>query len=552
VLKRLQSESPAERGQALVLMTVAFLALLAFVGLVTDVGSLYWSYGQLKRALDSAAVAASNEFRRGVTQTQMRDTAMEMLRLQDVTLADTTLDVFICDLNGDGLRDAQDSDGVAPWDGLPPGFYAICPDTGAGQIARKLVWIDAEQAAPVYFLHLFGVTSVNIDTSAVAEAATVDVVVVIDTSESMGAATTDYGEQDGSIFPGVCNNNRLSNPNDPNSPEKCRPLWDAKQAAKSLVNNLYDGYDRVSIVTFDVVASVPFNLDGNLGDDDGAQDGDAFAAIDNIQLHDDRVYSDFDPDDLGVGFDNSSPLDPNCNTLYPGYPQGACTAPDVTNNTVLSTCTGCGMKAAGDLLKAEGRPAGVWVIVFLSDGATNLGMHEDQPFTSDINATLATYPNGFCGGEPNAAMWTVPFCTDGDPATRHCGPMHPSAATCPPGSTYDTDSPAYDVEDFARDMVDRAALISATECLSYPGSICPGTEIAIYSIFLQSGTFSDDGEEMLRYMADIGTSGTRNPTDCATAPQQENCGQYYFVSSASQLIPVFEDIASRIFTRITN
>ncbi len=56
----LQGEKP---GQALVLLAVAFFALLAFIGLVTDVGSIYVSYTQLQRAVDAAAVAAANNIK---------------------------------------------------------------------------------------------------------------------------------------------------------------------------------------------------------------------------------------------------------------------------------------------------------------------------------------------------------------------------------------------------------------------------------------------------------------------------------------------------------
>jgi Putative Flp pilus-assembly TadE/G-like len=589
--RRLHSDSPTERGQALVLMTVAFLALLAFVGLVTDVGALYWNYGQLKRALDSAAVAASNEFRRGVTVDQMRAISLEMLDLQNVPLADTSLNVFICDANGDGYRDNQDSDGVAPWDGLPPLFYQICPATNPtdnnAPAARKLVWIAAKQRAPVYFLHLFGVSSVDINTNAVAEAATVDVVIVIDTSESMGFATEP--QPHGATYVADCNNDRLSSVDDGSL--KCRPLWDAKKAAKTLINNLYDGYDQVAIVTFDFGAKIVLPLTENLGDDDGLQDGDAYAAVDNILLHDDWPPPGevtFRTPDANPLANFASPLNTDCQLQDPDYPTitcDPCNTPN-ENRSVLSTCTGCGILAAGNLLKVGGRPAGVWVIVFLSDGATNLSAFDpgtacyrdnyqfaldgldncDGDTTwipSNVGSSLSGFPNGFCGGSPGERLWTVntttgdPFCTDGDPSTRHFGPMHPDAGGTngPNGASYETASPPYDVEDFARDMTDQVALLRSenpSECPTFPNSLCPGTDIAIYSVFLQIGDYSEDGEQMLRYMANVGTDGDRVNDPCGATPQGKDCGQYYFVSQTSQLVPVFEDIASRIFTRITN
>ncbi|MBI3360738.1 MAG: hypothetical protein HY023_06470, partial [Chloroflexi bacterium] len=87
----------AERGQALILMTISFLALLAFVGLVTDVGMLYLTYGQLKRAVDAAAVAASNDFKRGESLSRLTDASQEMMNFHNVDPADLNLSVFICD-----------------------------------------------------------------------------------------------------------------------------------------------------------------------------------------------------------------------------------------------------------------------------------------------------------------------------------------------------------------------------------------------------------------------------------------------------------------------
>jgi hypothetical protein len=79
-------------------------------------------------------------------------------------------------------------------------------------------------------------------------------------------------------------------PTNCNSVNNCYPLRQAKDAAKLLVNTLYDQYDRVAVVTFDYYGRLQYGLNSNLGDDDGAADGDAFAAIDGIQLHDDAPF----------------------------------------------------------------------------------------------------------------------------------------------------------------------------------------------------------------------------------------------------------------------
>ncbi|MBI3361247.1 MAG: VWA domain-containing protein, partial [Chloroflexi bacterium] len=505
----------------------------------------------------------------------------------------------ICDSNGDGLRDDVDPDGVAPWTGLPPEFYDKCPDTGAGDAPRKLVWVDATQKAPVYFLQLFGVTSVPLRTFSIAEAATVDVVIVIDTSESMGSDT-------------VCDPNctiGYTNPDDfdpsaCNAANSCYPLRDAKDAAKALVNTLYDGYDRVAIVNFDYFATAhpitnsitgdPENLSLNLGNDNALPDGDAYSAIDSIALHDDApaarlwwragqnaILGKFNPvnpeDRDGDGFDadpalpctmdpdaygwaddgipgNYTPTTP-CDDddhldAYDWNLDGVYTAADEAGiqdyiNThghpasPVSTCTGCGMRTASAILRQFGRPDSVWVIVFLSDGVANLS---DTPATSSTIPDV--FPNGFCGGNLDSSFWST-VCIDTAPSNpRYC--VDTDSTTCPPGSSWVSTSPPYSVEDYARDMTDEAALLKSGN----PNEPL-GNDIAIYSIALGQAAGSSFGSAMLRYMAAVGDDNDRTTDPCAGLPATQNCGQYYYAPSGPALIPIFEDIASRIFTRIT-
>ncbi len=59
----------------------------------------------------------------------------------------------------------------------------------------------------------------------------------------------------------------------------------------------------------------------------------------------------------------------------------------------------------------------------------------------------------------------------------------------------------------------------------------------------------------MRYMALVGDDGNRT-TDLArpwvsTLPPKKSCGQYYFTQNADELGPIFDSIASRIYTKIT-
>src|SRR3954464_14953840 len=53
-----------QTGQSLVILAIGFLALLGFVGIVTDVSVLFIRYSTMRRAVDAAAIAAAGQMRR--------------------------------------------------------------------------------------------------------------------------------------------------------------------------------------------------------------------------------------------------------------------------------------------------------------------------------------------------------------------------------------------------------------------------------------------------------------------------------------------------------
>jgi hypothetical protein len=406
--------------------------------------------------------------------------------------------------------------------GLPTEFDDACPDVSAGESARKLAWVQATQNVPVYFLSLFGIESVPLTTRSIGEAATVDLVIVIDSSESMGNATPGYVS--GNFNPATCNAN-----------DTCEPLESAKSAAKDLVDSMFEGYDQISVVQFDFDAFVASNpiLDDNFTD--------VKADIDSIQLHDDINADAFNPvarpGDPGVhpfDLDDDGCLGDRDNNT------GTCTG-SLLYDSYLSTCTGCAIRVAGTILKQEARPNSVWVIVFLTDGVTNV---------SDIPPEVDSfYTNGYCFDTSASITW----CQDGDSSTRHCGPYHSDASECPPGAVWVGDgasSPYYDVEDYAYDMVDEVALTASTNA----DEPINGNDIAIYSIALgQAADAATNyvGEDLMRYMANVGDDGTRLNDPCSGVAHQEQCGNYYYAPGPSYLSQIFESIAARIYTRIS-
>lgn len=610
-----------------------------------DAGSLYVTYGQLKRAVDSAAVAAANEFKRSsacdptdpvclaIILDNMLHSAEEVLKLQNVDINTTDLEVLICDSDGDGLRDAD----LAT---THPTFFNRCPNTPTQQ-ARKLVWIDATQEAPLYFLHLLGFSEIALTTDAIAEAASVDLVLVFDISESMAsdtlAALCQPFWDGGAACPYVDNYdpNNLGSPAGCNTDDSCQPLLQAKNAAKALLDNLYSGYDQVAIVTFDTQAINTFAL----GQDSDGPGGtthmqQAVDAIDNLWLHDDTPYARMwwqwkstpsgghfafnpvNPEDRdGDGNDQDDDL-PTCqdDALHPlccwldedrwdepggmghnpwgwgGMPcdddavldaydwdaDGVYSFADHTYSNVtwptlpnhdpdgdgrdslspFSTCTGCGIRLASNILRNNGRSGSVWVIVFLSDGMVNLSDTFGGTGGSGNGDTINTggnvdsnYPNGFCTGGMNTGWWNT-ACYDFSFTPRYC--IDTSDSTCPPAALWDGTAPnlSYSVLDYARDMVDETALTRSLNLLE-PG----GNEIAIYSIGLGAvggtGATVTAGENLLRYMAAVGDDGDRETDPCRTVGPRQTCGQYYYAPSGAALAGIFEDIATRIYTRIS-
>jgi hypothetical protein len=663
-----QSPRPGSRrsaGQVLVVFAISLLALLFFIGLALDAGIVYVNYGQLKRAVDAGSVAAANNFKQGASNEEMYAAVLEVLKLQNVNVDPAALNLVVttCDMNNDGWQDDNLAHpGPEP---LPADFAPLCPQTDPTDAslmapsARKLVFVGANQRTPLYFLSLLGIGSVNLNTSSIAEAAAVDLVLVIDTSESMGNATTspvDYDTNKFDFDPSTCNAHTDGSGFHPST---CYPLRNAIDAAQNLVDTLYAGYDNIALITYDTVARPPgenssFHLTSLVG---GNLDA-VKQKIAETQLHDDAPYwnppnsrlrplwyTDFtsgsgrinpsnmeDRDGNGQDADAGKPCwvsrtpsptelddhwddvlnvpcdldgkndayDWNANGIFDDSTNPPTVAPFDTdlgatwldnNNlelnahdttySIVSTCTGCGIRAASNELRNNGRPGAVWVIVLLSDGLVNM---------SDTYTTLggasqdpviipASYPNGFC----TQRFWSG-FCTDGrlqnkGPAPagypdnpyrkRYCldKAEPPStladSATCAPGSIWEARVPAnsnYSSFDYALDMVDEAALrvnntLDPLLTGRYNTKEPTGNDIAIYSIGM--GPAVAQGVPLLRYMAAVGDDGDRVTDPCLDSGGTiytftKSCGQYYYAAGGAQLRPIFDSIASRIYTKIAH
>lgn len=487
-----------ERGQSLVLIAAGMIGLLAFVGLTVDAGILFIGMGHLRRAVDAAAIAAASQFREGRTFDELEKSARQVISLNGV------------DPNKLELRACVDVSGSAS----PYHDQSLCGTPGGLQ--RKLIRVAATTDVRFSFLALVGWYSTEIQSQATSEAASLDVVLVLDTSDSM--------TQDGT---GTMRDPAVCNAVDPSGvdgfPGECHPFEEVKIAAVNFVNRLYFPYDRVAVVTFDIVPSllVPITSTNTLTD--------TANVIRNLQVSPRRIPG----------------LTPDCTYNVDGDP-GGCT----------NTSIGGGLQAAGNEFgRHPVRQESVWVVIMLTDGAANASVYD--PVTDDINL--------FC---PDST-WVQPFCRDADSDTRHSR-LDLGTPKQNPNNVVDVAN--YDADDYARDMADFVACAArlsdaapfCTDTLNYAADE-GGQGAVIYTIGLGrlvvDFSFGDPlaGDKTLRYIAAVGDDGDAQTDLCLGVPfptltagnDSYDCGNYYFSEFGTGLNAVFESIASRLFTRLT-
>ena len=201
--------------------------------------------------------------------------------------------------------------------------------------------------------------------------------------------------------------------------------------------------------------------------------------------------------------------------------------------------------------------------ILLTDGAANASI----PNPADPSIVNIYCPPTTWNDLPN-----TPFCRDASATIRH-SLLHGSKQN--PDNVYDPGQ--YDADDFARDMADLTGCPADNpwdkswcyDSLSYTPNQ-GGQGALIFTIGLGEDNMLHNpygdpqaGEKLLRYIANVGDDGEPNPDPsdpkpktifqdpCLNAPVGASCGNYYFSPDSSELTRIFEDIASRIFTRLT-
>jgi Flp pilus assembly protein TadG len=559
------NSSRTNKGQALILVALAFVALLSIVGLAIDLGRYFIVSGSLRRAVDAASLAAASQFREGRSIAEMTAMAEQAISMNGV--APETVVVTTCRQDV-GLCQKKDTDGTVLDD------------------KRKYVRVVASASVDMTFLQLVGVPSVSLSSESTAEAASVEVVLIIDISESMtsDASLCDGGDDDGDgeaddgrpankckntsggyLSPiaqvGTTADNYYQDPSVCNPAKNCHPFEEVRSAAQSFVYRVLDlsaadETDRLALVTFSngwqsgvygtqvwfpasEASKAPADKDPWIRDKATALD-----LIDNFLV--------YEPPDCNSVTDTTPGPCRNYDStsgIYTGTGCGRWYNPALndpgTGNGEASSCTttniGGGLLLGGNLYANKfTRKEALWVSLILTDGAANASFGD--------GTTAHQY--GFC---PVDTWAQEPFCRDWRVSlgtTRHTNT-----------------SLLYDSDDYARDNADFLGCYAKNS----KAAACPtdgGQGAIVFSIGLgdqvlkkykdpSSGTEDPvpPGSALLRYIAAVGDDGDPATDPCSTKPHDSTtakCGNYYFAPSGAQLDQVFEDIASRIFTRLSH
>lgn len=504
-----------QRGQALILIALAFVGLAAFIGLAVDAGILYTNIGHLRRSVDAAALASANQFREGLTVAQLESSAKEFLDLNNLSSA--SAQVFVCEesIVPGGPYSAYHDPTLCRCLNDSLTFGDVGCDDSSELDHRKLVRVRGVLPVTFAFLPIIGFDSVDVNAEAISETAALDLILAIDTSASMAYDLCSDGlDNDGDGETDDCNINDPPSVGPDGIPENdvarcvsagdCQPFEDVRDAAQFLINRMYFPFDRMAIVNFSQFGLMPLDLAAG---DDWAVVTNALNALDVEEEPDIATW---------------------CPDWFTIQDPSGCT----------STNTAAGIRIANNELGGNGRQEAVWILILLSDGAANAAQDDSSP------------PEWVCPGSTGAPTWVQPFCRDTDPGSRHA-----------PG---DAD---YDADDRARDMADLAGCLPVNEAASCSA---PGNGVVIFTVGL-GGLVNDNqgcdstvysaaectdaevlGEELLRYVAAVGDDGDPATNPCGSVASGNDCGNYYFSPTGAGVLQVFEAIAGRIFTRITH
>ena len=451
------------------------LVIVAVMGLALDVGYAYVSYARLRRAVDAAALNASNQIKEGYTVDDLRASAIAFLQLNGVN--DPSVSVRTCDNDP-----------------------SMCTTP-----ERKLVAVTASSQVPTFFMSVLGFNSFPISAEAESEAATIDVILVFDVSESM---TYDYPPAHALRDPWLCSELNA-----------CMPFQTLKGASKEFVEQLFFPYDRVSIVTFGRYGEVVLPLTNDKQD--------ILDAIDGL-----KVYS-------GVPCPFSYEESYNPSLITPAEGDSVCRLYKTgagANATFLPG--GARWDTPPTVADASNWPFSEMfcpqTALYLA-GVPNMNNLRGHCNSTNMGAGLALAGNQLAGPlTRDESLWVVIVLADGAANVAYSNnillcPVPGECRLNKPGTRYEADDSLYryDPHDYALDMADSLY----------------GMEVYTFGIGMGSYIIGHPaGEALMNYVV--------APVDHPDY-QSPSRGIYYTAPSASELRDIFLKIANNIATRIT-
>jgi len=561
-------------GQAIVIIALIFIGLIGFVGLVVDLGMLLGRYAQLNRATDAAGVQASNQFR------ESRDlykesgggdifsSVQQVMATQGFYSPTMRVRVYACinpawpPSGTDIIGDPENSSPHVSVDQADTSEFnsalatELCFDP-----PRKLVRVDAETTVGLPFLSIIGWKELVLHAKSVGEAATIDFVIVLDRSRSMANETCpDPATRQ------ACVNACSAVPN-------CKPFEDVRSNAILLIDRLKFPQDHVAIVQFDRYAQVY-----DLASSSFVTKPNTIAAtvmISDQQTARDVVNLDFSMQITGTAIQGIEPTS--------------------INSSGLNTNIGGALRLATQVLTVQGRRRNsVWMVLLLTDGAPNATdsttdfiagfcppsswpspSYLGAPITSTNYMSVAGYPQHVA-----SLPYAEPTCLNVRttwPINRTCILTGTKEEKCAPGANirwtpYLQDVfYQYDPDDYAHDQADYMANNGIVAFVIGLGPLVTNASNRLDNNPANPIRDPDGGERLLRYVADMGydpdikyekklwpcqsnwawdSSYTKLPTGDLLSPPRKNCGNYWYAAKGNELKRVFEEIASRLFTRL--
>ncbi|MGC1376033.1 MAG: VWA domain-containing protein [Anaerolineales bacterium] len=520
----------SEKGNALALFGLAIASVTIIVGMVVaPIRNAYITPDNLQHGADAAARAASAEFKRNYVMATMvtaAQNALDSYNIQPQSWAVETCDSVAAD--NPGLLPAVDHLAalIAIEHANHPG-KEVCTDP-----MRKLVRVSVTAAVEP--------DGLPATVEVLAEAASVDLVLAIDTSESMTYGWPSNPTSGDARNPVICN---AADPTGVDGmPGNCFPFQDVKLAAQLLLNNMYFPYDRVSVVTFDKSAVMQLPLSSDYDTVSNAIRGlQVYEGNNNCPytradrpgdpstypaLSDSDGYGIINPCRLFSGGSPDTYIGLDCPLFYGPTPledASQCTTTNIADGVALS----------GSILTGA-RPGALPVLVLLSDGAANAAHNQ-------VGGQI-------CPSDYNSYTWTGALCRDDDALLRHCSLVSDTDctnATYPrgyPPYPYNTinvvDQTHYDADDRARDMFD---IVSRNSALVF--TVGMGDARKTDNGWDSNSPPVAPGETLLKY----GAFGTTY--DMSHDPNAR-IGQYYYGSDAASLSNAFLAVSNQLNTNL--